>query len=304
MFQSMPPSTILMEACTESGWVARLLGELGHDVIVGNPRTLKGLAKAHMKTDVLDAEMLAREARLMQMDPHHGKRTSVRTRDGQLVRSKLSGREQLMKMRTEMVSHVRSTLRLDAIAGPRCDADNFADAVSEMNLPADVRATIQPLVASIRCLSLQIKELEVQLRDFAQQQEVTTRWLEVPGIGRLTAVSVLLAVEDPRRFARARDAGPFAGLTPRLEQSGNVQRMGRISKLGDARTRTLLVQAALSMMRSKQDCALKAWALKLAARAGTKKAAIGLARKLLVVMVSMWKTGQAFEPFPQMTTAA
>jgi hypothetical protein len=121
--------------------------------------------------------------------------------------------------------------------------------------------------------------------------------MTIPGVGVICALSFYTAIEDPYRFRHSDDVGPYLGLVPKVTESGHSSRHGRITKMGNTMTRTHLIAAAMSLMQqADQDCALRRWALSLAERGGRPKARTALARKLAVIMLSMWKTEQVFEP--------
>jgi transposase len=121
------------------------------------------------------------------------------------------------------------------------------------------------------------------------------RFLSVPGVGPVTALAFLSAINDPSRFARARDVGPYLGLTPRRYQSGEIDRAGRISKQGDRFTRTCLYEAAnVLLSKVRRWSPLKAWGQKLANRIGAKKAKVAVARKLAVILRCIWLDGTEF----------
>lgn len=121
--------------------------------------------------------------------------------------------------------------------------------------------------------------------------------MSVPGVGAVTAVAFVAAIDDPSRFRRSGHVGAYFGLAPRRYQSGEVDRPGRISKAGDQLVRTLLYEAAnVLLTRSRQPSALKTWAEAIAARCGRKKAKVALARKLAVVLHRLWRDGTAFVP--------
>lgn len=119
--------------------------------------------------------------------------------------------------------------------------------------------------------------------------------MSVPGIGVLSVLAYVSTVEDPARFARSRSVGAHMGLTPRQYQSGEVDRSGRISKCGDTLARTLLHEAAVVLLtRVKRASRLKDWAQAVAKRSGPGKARIALARKLSVILHSIWRSGEPF----------
>jgi transposase len=119
--------------------------------------------------------------------------------------------------------------------------------------------------------------------------------MTIPGVGAVVAMTFKAAVDQPERFARSKAVGAHFGLTPRKYQSGEIDRTGRISKVGDAMVRTALFEAANVMLtRAVRLSTLKAWALRVASRQGMKKAKVALARKLAVVMHRMWVDGTTF----------
>src|SRR5918912_2521931 len=121
--------------------------------------------------------------------------------------------------------------------------------------------------------------------------------MSVPGVGAVTATSFATAVEDPENFRRSRSVGAWLGLTPRRYQSGEVDYDGHISRRGDAHLRGLLYEAATVLLtRVRGDSALRVWGLSLQKRLGFKRAAVALARKMAVVLHSMWKSGTGFDP--------
>jgi transposase len=119
--------------------------------------------------------------------------------------------------------------------------------------------------------------------------------MTVPGIGALSALAFVSTIEDPNRFSRSRSVGAHLGLTPRRYQSGEMDRSGRISGCGDALARTLMYEAAIVILhRVKRELHLKDWALAIAERAGPGKARVALARKLSVILHSVWRSGEPF----------
>ena len=129
--------------------------------------------------------------------------------------------------------------------------------------------------------------------------------MTIPGVGAVVAMTFRSAIDQPERFAKSKAVGAHFGLTPSKYQSGEIDRTGRISKVGDAMVRTALFEAANVMLtRAVRLSALKAWALRVASRQGMKKAKVALARKLAVVMHRMWLDGTAFRWGKQATPAA
>jgi len=294
-------SVVMLEACNQSSWVARVLRTMGHYVIVANPRKLKLISASHLKTDRLDAEILARLARLAQLDARLLQPVSIRTPETELLRSELRVREQLVATRGRFVSLARSIVKSQGIRLPTMSPSNFATRLAEMDLPAAVRLPLEPLLPLIAELTRSIAEMEARFRKVAAEYPATALLREIDGVGLLTSLAYVLCIEDPKRFARSREVGPYLGLVPIVRQSSKTERRGRITKMGDSGMRRLLVQAAHLLLMSKKDSALKAWALRIKERQGRKKAVVALARKLATVMHQLWVSGSHYERFPALS---
>ena len=151
---------------------------------------------------------------------------------------------------------------------------------------------LTPLVRLIDKTEEEVAELDRQIAKKAKARATCRRLMTIPGVGPLTALTFATGIDDPARFSRSRDVGVHFGLTPRRYQSGDMDWSGSISRAGDAAVRRALYQAANAMIHhSRRWCALKSWAVRLAARRGLKKAKVALARKLAVVMHRMWVDG-------------
>lgn len=298
LMEDLEPTVIVLEACGFSGWVVRLLESLGHEVVMVNPKRLKLIAESTLKTDTLDAQTLARLARLHQLDDTLVPRSQVRSRDTQIRKHLLSVRDQLVETRKRFVTLVRHTLRAHAVRAPSCKAEAFLKHMTRLEIPQDVREAIQPLLAALEEINRQVTAATDKLRRVARQMPIVRACCEIDGVGELTALALALTIEDPQRFPRPRDVGPYIGFTPVLRQSSESEQRGACSKKGDPRTRQYLVQAAHCLMRSKHDSALRRWALALVARRGYKKAAVALARKLAIVMQALWLRGEPYHRFP------
>jgi transposase len=139
--------------------------------------------------------------------------------------------------------------------------------------------------------------IDSDLKRVASENEVCRRFMQIPGVGPICALTFYSAVGEPDRFARLTDIGSYFGLTPRLHQSGLTERSGRISKMGNKAARTILVNSSLHFMKySPADCELRNWASRIESRRGRGKAKVALARKLAIIMLAMWKTGDPYSP--------
>ena len=165
-------------------------------------------------------------------------------------------------------------------------------------MPSSLREVLEPLARVIGELSQRIETVERSLVVEAEGDELMERLQEVPGIGPLVSLAFVAWVDRPERFARSRDVGARLGLRPRLRESGGVARRGNITREGDTNMRWLLVQAAHAALAVRRDSALKRWAEPLVARVGKKRAVVALARKLAVLLHTLWVTGNTYRPFP------
>jgi len=298
-FGGQPRCTILMETCGFSAWVARLLEQLGHEVLVADPRKLRQISQSPKKTDKNDAEKLARCARMAQFDPKYVPVTVVRSAETQLRRSYLAVRETLVSSRTKDISLVRSVLRSHAIPRPKAGSDRFHIVVERLQINEELRELITPLIGRIADATERISQVDKKIVAMAKEMPFVQKAIAIPGLGILSAFAYVTSIEDPTRFEDKRQSGAFLGLTPWVKQSSTSERRGGISKQGDERVRRLLVQAALCLLRSKHDTALRQWGLAVAERRGRKRAAIAVARKLSVVLLAIWLSGESYVPFPE-----
>ena len=137
--------------------------------------------------------------------------------------------------------------------------------------------------------------LDKEIRRFVRDDLTLRRFMTVPGVGPVTALAFRSTIDEPNRFKRARDVGPYLGLTPRRYQSGETDRQGGISKCGDRFTRTCLYEAASVLLTKVQRWSpLKAWGTWLARRIGSKKARVAIARKIAVILRCIWTDGTEF----------
>jgi transposase len=160
---------------------------------------------------------------------------------------------------------------------------------------SDVALIVRPMLVAWRQLREQIAVFDKAIRVLVRSNSACRLLMSIPGIGVLSALAYVSTVEDPARFGRSRSVGAHLGLTPRQYQSGEVDRSGRISRCGDTLARTLLYEAAVVILsRLKKASSLKDWARGIANRSGNGKARVALARKLSVILHSVWRSGEPF----------
>jgi transposase len=289
----------IMEAGTHSPWISRHLEDLGWRVIVSNPRKVRAIYQHERKSDERDALMLARIGR---MDPAllYPVRHSSEQAQEDLLRIKL--RDSLVRARVALINSVRFSLKSLGYSVRNPSSARFHKTAVE-GLPESLCQMIGPSVQAVAELTARIKVLESEIVALAQTKYPQTRWLEqIPGVGPVTALYFVLKIETPTRFENVRDVGAFIGLCPRRDQSGASDPQLRISKRGDPYLRRLLVSASHYILGPfGPESALRQYGLNLAAggtRRAKKRAIVAVARKLAVLLLSLWKNQASYQPFP------
>lgn len=304
-FKNQPTALFAIEAGTHSAWVSHVLEEMGHDVLVGNPRKLRAIWESDRKDDMRDAEMLARIARF---DPELMHPIHHRSRECQLDLLNLKARDILVKTRKMQVSHVRGVIKSMGERISKCGAEYFARR-ARAELSDELLNILEPVLASIEALDGRIAEYDQKIKKLCMEHYPETDSLrKVSGVGPITALAYILTLEDPKRFRASRDVGPFLGLVPRRDQSGDVDKQLPISKAGDVALRRLLVGCAQHILGvSGPDCELRRFGMKLAERGGKnakKRAVVAVARKLAVLLHRLWSDGAVYDPNYQQTCKA
>ena len=295
LFADRPRARILVEASTESEWVACHLEDLGHEVIVADPNfaPMYATRDKKIKTDKRDARALCEACRLGAFRPAH--RTSERQRK---IRAQLLVRSTLVRTRSKYISLIGSLARREGCRIATGGSNNFIARVEAAHLPAHVMTAIAALCESLRMLNRQITEADAELEKIVKADEVVKRLCTAPGVGPVTATTFAATIDDAARFGAAKQVRSYLGLVPREYSSGERQHRGRISKAGGSRARTLLVEAAWALLRwrTAKNEALYDWAMRIAARRGRARACVALARKLAGILYAMWRDGTEFDP--------
>jgi transposase len=288
---------IAMEVGTHSPWLSRLLGELGHEVIVANARQVQLISASSRKDDRVDAETLARLARI---DPQLLRPIRHRSEEAQKDLLVIRIRAALVEARTALINSARGLAKALGARLPKCDSD-YMDVEQAKGLPAELSKALEPLLEQVEGLTKKIKQLDAEIEQIARTKYPETALLEqLKGVGTLIALTFVLTVEDRDRFEKSRDVGCYVGLRPKRSESGQRNPQLGISKEGDSYLRKLLVQAAHCILgRKGEDSDLRRWGLKLAERGGKnakKRAIVAVARKLAILLHRLWVTGEAWEP--------
>lgn len=297
VFGRFKRSLIAIEVGSHSRWVSRVLKDLGHEVIVANARRVRLITESSQKNDKLDARTLARLARV---DPELLHPIQHRSDEAQEHLTVIRARANLVEARTQLVNAARGLVKPFGERLAKCDADQMRRERLE-ELPAGLRQSLEPLLEAIEALTEQIAVYNAQIEHLAGEQHAETALLkQVWGVGTLIALTFVLTLGDAQRFSKSRDVGCYVGLRPRQSQSGASDPQLGISKEGDPYLRQMLVQAAQRVLsRGAPDTDLKRWGLKRCERGGKnakKKAIVGVARKLAVLLHHLWVSGEVYEP--------
>jgi transposase len=298
-FCSEQPLRVAIEAGTHSPWVSRLLEEeCGHEVLVANARKIRLIYANRRKTDEIDAENLARLARL---DPKLLYPLKHRGEDSQAHMALIRSRQALVGCRTQLVNHVRGAVKSFGHRLPKCPARSFHKRALG-HIPEPLWPALGPILEQIGSLTERIRGYERQLETIAKEHYPHETGLvrQVEGVGTLTALTFVLSLEDPYRFEKSRSVGAYLGLVPARDQSGDRDPQRRISKEGDEMLRRLLVGSAHYILGPfGQDSDLRRHGEKIASRGGKnakKRAAVAVARKLSVLLHRLWVTGEVYDP--------
>lgn len=286
---------IVLEAGTPSAWIQELLSALGARVIVADPRKLQAVTASARKSDERDARMLAR---LGLADEELLSPTYARKPEHRRALALLKVRDQQVRVRTATVLEIRSQVKLTGGRMPRSDARDFHE--HEQAVPEELADVLAPLFRTLRSLEETIGDLDEKIKQAGEAFPTVAALAKVDGVGPITALAFVAVVGDPARFQRTRDIGAYLGLVPARDQSGLSDPSRRISKAGCGMLRRLLTQCAQCICRPRgKDSALRRKALQqmeVRGKPGKRKVVVATARKLAVLLLSLWKSGEAWTP--------
>ncbi len=289
-----PPARVLLEASTESEWVARHVESLGHEVVVADPNyaPMYATRSRRVKTDKRDARTLMEAGRLGAYRPAH--RLSEARRH---VRAELAVRDAVVRTRTRYVALAKALVRRDGLRVPGSAAERVAAHLQALAMSPALAAELAPLLTLLAPLNEAIAAADHLLSALEATDPLVALLMTAPGIGPVTASALVATIDDITRFPSAHQLEAYLGLVPRELSSGEQRRLGPITKAGNRRMRWLLVEAAWRILRSKdpETAALRAWAGALATRRGKRIAVVALARRLAGILFAMWRDGQAYD---------
>jgi len=304
-FQGLAISRVVIEVGTHSAWIQEVIAGVGHEVLVANPRMMEGSKHCRRKNDRIDAGKLARLGRVDPKSLYPIRHRSSQVRADLLV---LRARDALVASRTELINTVRALVKTMGARLSSCSSEVFWKK-AEMEIPNELRETLQPLLRLIAVLNDEIKSYDQKIAQLASEKYRHTQLLrQVTGVGSITALAYVLTLETPLRFGRSRDVGPYLGLVPKQEDSGDSQPQLSISKAGDQMLRKLLVGSAHYILGPfGPDTDLRRFGMRLCERGGKnakKRAVVAVARKLAVLLHRLWASGEVYVPLGHVSPAS
>jgi len=290
-----PPSRVILETSSEAFRIADAARELGHDVRVV-PATLApslGVGARGIKTDARDARVLSEVSSRIELPSVHIPSEISRT-----WKSCCSARESLVTARTQLINAVRGWMRRELLKIPSGGIGTFPRRVrlraqaAECGLPE----FIDSLLCVIDLLNDRIAYADKELKDLATEHPVCKRLMTIPGVGPVTALRFVAAIDRVERFPNAHALECYLGLVPGENSSAKRKYRTGITKAGPPRVRWALGQAAWVLVIKRPLDPLALWAKEVEKRRGKLIANTALARRLAGVMYAIWRDGTRYEP--------
>ena len=289
---SLAIERIGLEAGPLSEWLYAGLVEAGLPAICVETRHMHAALSAQInKTDRNDALGIAQMMRVGLYKAVH-----VKTPASQRRRVLLTSRKLLQRKVQDLENELRGILKTFGLKVGVVGKSRFEARVRELVAgDAVLEAIVIPVLTARAALQAQYDALHRMVLDLARRDPICQRLMTAPGVGPVVALTYRTVIDNPARFAKSRSVGAHIGLTPRMFQSGEVSRMGRVSRSGDANLRSLMFEAALVLMTgSAKWSSLKAWGIAIARRRGMQKAIVAVGRRLAVILHRMWVDGTDF----------
>ena len=295
-FENCERGRVALEVGTHSNWIRQEIESIGgYEVYVANARKLRAIWDNDKKTDRTDAHLLAE---IVQLKPSLLRPIRHRGNECRNDLKLIHARAALVRVRTLLVNHVRGSVKAVGARLESCDGEAFHKHIDQ--LPDELSYVLDPVMKQIGELTALIRGYDKAVEETAAKDPATAILTQVKGVGALTALAFVSTVEDPNRFPQTRKIASYLGIRPRLDESGDLKKQLRITKAGDKYLRQLLVGSAQFILGPfGPDTDLRRWGLKLAERGGKnakKRAAVAVARKLAVLLLTLWKTGGVYEP--------
>jgi transposase len=297
------PARVAFEACREGWHVHDMLRRWGHEPLMLDTTRVRqiGVGLHGRKNDALDAEAIA-----LALDAGRVPLAHVLSPQRRDLRARLSVRGELVDMRARQITVLRGLARAQGVLLPASKTETFLKKLELAELDAPTRALMAPLVATLAAAQEQIHRVEAELAELAKADGVIQLCATAPGVAVIVAATFVSVIDDAKRFRNAHAVSAYLGLVPGENTTGGRRRLGGITKHGNARARSMLVQSAWLILRTRpKDDALYRWASHIAETRGTKIAVVALARKLAGVLWAMWRDGTVYDAaFAAQTSSA
>jgi transposase len=282
----------LLEASPLAEWVAGLVEGLGHEAVVIDTRKATGVIRTKKKTDRLDARNLAKMSRTGWYSAVHRKSEGARQ-----ARTFLQARHGLVETAQTQGARIRGLLRAHGIRLGAVPESQYAASVKRLTMEKVPQLwPVLEALLKVRGLAMEAAaQMKRQLEVASREDPVRLRLMTVPGVGPITAAAYVATIDDPRRFRRGDQVAAYLGLVPSVNQSGELDRHGHITRDGDKLLRSYLFEAAhVLLTRKRGSSSIRRWGLKLARKKGYGKAKVAVARKLAVLLHHLWISGESY----------
>lgn len=290
-----PASRVILETCAEAFAVADFALSLEHEVRVVPARLVKslGVGARRIKTDRRDAQVLSEVSCRIDLPSVH-----VPTQLARQRRSMCGMREELVSTRTSLINCVRGWMRTQLLKVRSGDSSTFSQRVRDAAVrhPDGLPSYVERLLTAIASLTEQLAAADEELQQLTEQDPLCQRLMSVPGVGPVTSLRFIAAIDDVVRFPSAHAVQSYLGLTPGENSSSERKQRTGITKAGPAAVRRTLTQAAWNLRRSRPADPISLWAAQIEQRRGKFVATIAVARKLAGVLYALWRDGSRYEP--------
>jgi transposase len=287
-------SRVLVESSAEAFTVADWAAELGHEprVVPSILVPALGVGERGLKNDVRDARKLSEMDCRMAVPSVH-----IPSAERRAHQARLTARDALVRVRTKLINTVRSFVRMRAIAPIRATPPTLPRAVRAklLHTPEGVPEYLEALLGSLEHLNAQIQQADLALREVAHSEPVCRLLMTMPGVGPVTALSFVSAIDDVTRFEDASRLTSYLGLVPGERTTGFKTRRTAMTKAGPSRVRWTLTQAAWTLVRVQPDSPLGQWYAQVSKRRGKKIAISGLSRRMAAILYAMWREQRPYD---------
>jgi transposase len=288
------PRRVIVETCAEAFAMADLALSLGHDVRVVPSRLVRmlGVGARGKKTDQLDARALSEASCRMDLPSVH-----VPSAWSRRVKSMCGMREVLVQSRTMMVNNVRAWSRTQLKAVQRATLKTLPQRLRDQAARCGEKLpeAVERLLVSIEQLTVQIKAATKELAALAEESEICRRLMTAPGVGPITALRFVAAIDEVGRFSNAHQLESYLGITPGEDSSSERRRITSITKAGPSQVRWTLVQASWAALRCAPNNPMCLWAKQVMLRRGKRIGIVALARKLAGILYAIWRDGSVYD---------